>query len=312
MEWTHPKLNGVHPEPRKGHTASAINSKIYMIGGTLNHSPPETTQTTGGTGPTTSASTHVAARGTTWFPLSSIYVLDTINYAWSNPPIHPSSPIPQFRKGHSAGVYKSKIWIYAGGDGHSALDDVWLFDPKIFFWEKVNTKGRGPCRRGDHSANIVGNVMVVIGGQDGTDVLNDVHCLNLDTLIWSQVTLDADECYTRLGHTATLVGSYLFIHGGYDGDTYDVDTVLFNLGGWFLFSSSLTYACSYLTTVSLQYESRTVHGKPPKHRCFAAAVLCDGRIFYFGGHDGRMVAHDDVHVLDLAYVHRFQYHGFEN
>ena len=52
-------------------------------------------------------------------------------------------------------------------------------------------------------------------------------------------------------------------------------------------------------TVSLQYEPRPTRGIPPSARGYHAATLADGRLWIFGGYDGR-TAHDDVHMLDLA------------
>jgi hypothetical protein len=54
-----------------------------------------------------------------------------------------------------------------------------------------------------------------------------------------------------------------------------------------------------LLLVSLQYEPRPARGIPPSPRGYHASVLADGRLWVFGGYDGRS-AHDDVHVLDLA------------
>jgi len=68
--------------------------------------------------------------------------------------------------------------------------------------------------------------------------------------------------------------------GGHDGSTYTNELLLFNL-------------------VSLQYEPRPTRGPPPSQRGYHAAALADGRLWVFGGYDGRN-AHDDVHMLDLA------------
>ncbi len=54
-----------------------------------------------------------------------------------------------------------------------------------------------------------------------------------------------------------------------------------------------------LCVVSLQYENRTILGKPPSARGYHAALLADSRLFLFGGYNG-VNAYDDVHILDLA------------
>jgi len=86
--------------------------------------------------------------------------------------------------------------------------------------------------------------------------------------------------HRRLAHSATQVGSYIFIVGGHNSSEYGSDLLLFNL-------------------VSLQYEPRTILGKPPSARGYHATILADSRVFLFGGYNGQS-AFDDVHVLDLA------------
>ena len=51
--------------------------------------------------------------------------------------------------------------------------------------------------------------------------------------------------------------------------------------------------------VSLQYEPRSIAGRPPSARGYHAACLADSRVFIFGGFNGLEV-YEDVHVLDLA------------
>ena len=52
-------------------------------------------------------------------------------------------------------------------------------------------------------------------------------------------------------------------------------------------------------TESLQYEPRTVLGKPPYMRGYHASVLADSRLWVFGGFNGTNYF-DDVYILDLA------------
>ena len=51
--------------------------------------------------------------------------------------------------------------------------------------------------------------------------------------------------------------------------------------------------------MSLQDEPRPSRGIAPSARGYHAAALADGRLWVFGGYDGRS-AHDDVHILELA------------
>ncbi|KAI0920502.1 hypothetical protein AcV5_010219 [Taiwanofungus camphoratus] len=253
MQWLHPEMLGEVPPPCRAHTATFVDRRIVVFGG--------------GEGPVY---------------YNDVYVLDTITRRWTHPVFSGGAPVPPPRRAHTAVLYKNKVWIFGGGNGMEALNDVWTLDVggpvEKFRWEQLETRGRKPTPRGYHTANLVGNVMVVVGGSDGRECFSDIWCLNLDTLYWSIVKLDVS--YRRLSHTATQVGSYLFIMGGHDGSQYTSELLLFNL-------------------VSLNFEPRQTAGKPPSPRGYHVSFLADSRLFIFGGFNGAEV-YDDVHLLDLA------------
>ncbi|PCH42996.1 galactose oxidase [Wolfiporia cocos MD-104 SS10] len=253
MQWTHPEMLGDIPPPCRAHTATLVDRRIVVFGG--------------GEGPVY---------------YSDVYVLDTVTRRWVHAVFPEDMPIPPPRRAHTAVLYKNKVWVFGGGNGMEALNDVWTLDIGApgdrMQWEQMPTKGTKPTPRGYHTANLVGNVMVVVGGSDGRECFSDIWCLNLDTLIWKQVKLDVS--YRRLSHTATQVGSYLFIMGGHDGSQYTSELLLFNL-------------------VALNFEPRQTAGKPPLPRGYHVSFLADSRLFIFGGFNGNEV-YDDVHVLDLA------------
>ncbi|KAF5393683.1 hypothetical protein D9757_000343 [Collybiopsis confluens] len=259
MQWVHPNTTGELPPPSRAHTATLVDRKIYMFGGGQSASYSD-----------------------------AVYILDTVTRKWIKPlvsgvvrdpntdqvigsapgppgsggnasnsdiPVSPNTvygEIPAPRRAHTAVFYNGKIWIFGGGNGMMALNDVWTLDISKMVWEKMNVSGREspyssedyhyggkngrtqyttggiPSPRGYHTANLVGNMMIVVGGSDGKDCFADVWCLNLDILEWT--LLDLPESYKRLSHTSTQVGSYLFIQGGHNGAEYINDIRFFNLG----------------------------------------------------------------------------------
>ncbi|EJD04992.1 galactose oxidase [Fomitiporia mediterranea MF3/22] len=293
MECTRPETCGDIPPPCRAHTATLVDRRLFVFGG---------------------------GQGNMYY--NTLYILDTVSRRWTHVPFSTaisstsaqhahtlsgagdSSPaaaaaapesieaginysvvdesLPRPRRAHTTVLYKNRLVVFGGGNGAMALNDVWVLDvgvpPERMRWAKQRTTGARPSPRGYHTANLIGNVMVVVGGSDGRQTFSDVFCLNLETWHWSSV--HADRLYRRLAHTATQIGSYLFIMGGHDGTQYTNELLLFNL-------------------VSLQYEPRTTRGIPPSPRGYHAAALADGRLWVFGGYDGR-TAHDDVHMLDLA------------
>ncbi|KIY48537.1 galactose oxidase [Fistulina hepatica ATCC 64428] len=253
MQWTHPDVTGDIPPPSRAHTATLVDRKIVVFGGGQN---------------------------STYF--NSVHILDTLTRRWTKPvPHNPNAIAPAPRRAHTAVYYRGKIWIFGGGNGMTALNDVWTLDvsvPGKFRWELVETKGRKPTCRGYHTANLVGNLMIIIGGSDGNTCFSDLWYLDLETLEWNENIIAKPA--KRLSHTSTQVGSYLFLIAGHDGTDYRSDILFMNL-------------------VGLQYEERQVAGKPPCGRGYHATVLVDSRLFVFGGYNGGN-PFDDVYVLDLA------------
>ncbi|KAJ3476527.1 hypothetical protein NLI96_g11094 [Meripilus lineatus] len=203
MQWSHPDMLGDTPPPCRAHTTTLVDRRLVVFGG--------------GEGPVYR---------------NDVYILDTMTRRWTQPRFPPDAPVPPPRRAHTAVFYRNKVWVFGGGNGTQALNDLWTLDVGLKF----------------------------------------------DSLLWSQVKLDV--FHRRLSHTATQVGSYLFIWGGHDGTQYTSELLLFNL-------------------VSLNFEGRTIAGKPPIARGYHAALIADSRLFIFGGFNGNEVF-DDVHNLDLA------------
>lgn len=158
MQWTHPDTVGDLPPPCRAHTATLYDRKLLIFGGGL---------------------------GSVYY--DAVYVLDTTTRRWIRPNIQ-SGKRPACRRAHSAVYYKGKVWVFGGGNGLSALNDVWTLDvsggagfggAKPMRWTEIETTGKKPGVRGYHTANLISNIMVVIGGSDGKECYTDVWCLNL-------------------------------------------------------------------------------------------------------------------------------------
>jgi Rab9 effector protein with kelch motifs len=145
---------GDTPPPCRAHTATLVDRKIVVFGG---------------------------GQGPVYY--NTVYVLDTITRRWSNPQFPSDTPHPTTRRAHTAVLYNNKIWIFGGGNGMQALNDVWTLTVGVstdkMRWEQVEIEGKKPTARGYHTANLVGNIMVVIGGSDGRECFSDIWCLNL-------------------------------------------------------------------------------------------------------------------------------------
>ncbi|KAH8682173.1 hypothetical protein BX600DRAFT_447906 [Xylariales sp. PMI_506] len=262
FHWSSPLVLGDVPVPLRAMTCTAVGKKLVVFGG--------------GDGPAY---------------YNDVYVLDTVNFRWQKPRIS-GDKIPSARRAHTACLYKNGIYVFGGGDGVRALNDIWRLDVtdtnkmtwKLISWPSSGTPGldNKPKPRGYHTANMVGSKLIIYGGSDGGECFNDVWVYDVDTNIWRVVTVPIN--FRRLSHTATLVGSYLFVIGGHDGNEYSNDVLLLNL-------------------VTMTWDKRKVYGLPPSGRGYHGTVLYDSRLVMIGGFDGSEVF-SDVWMLELA-VHAY-------
>ncbi|EAQ93426.1 hypothetical protein CHGG_01661 [Chaetomium globosum CBS 148.51] len=265
--WSAPHVVGDVPVPLRAMTATAVGKKLVVFGG--------------GDGPAY---------------YNDVYVLDTVNLRWSRPRIL-GDKVPSKRRAHTACLYKNGIYVFGGGDGVRALNDIWrldVSDMNKMSWKLISgpssADGRSPITgkdlrpkaRGYHTANMVGSKLIIYGGSDGGECFNDVWVYDVDIHTWRSVNVPVT--HRRLSHTATIVGSYLFVIGGHDGNEYSNDVLLLNL-------------------VTMTWDRRKVYGLPPSGRGYHGTVLYDSRLLMIGGFDGSEVF-GDVWSLELA-VHAY-------
>ncbi|KAI3399923.1 hypothetical protein diail_5079 [Diaporthe ilicicola] len=274
FHWSQPYVSGDIPVPLRAMTCTAVGKKLVVFGG--------------GDGPAY---------------YNEVYVLDTVNFRWTKPRIM-GDRVPSKRRAHTACLYKNGIYVFGGGDGVRALNDIWRLDVSDLSkmsWKLVSsptdeggskTKSPGgsttpgkdskPKARGYHTANIVDGKLIIFGGSDGGECFNDVWVYDIETHAWKSAPVSGT--FRRLSHTATIVGSYLFVIGGHDGNEYSNDVLLLNL-------------------VQMTWDKRKVYGLPPSGRGYHGTVLHDSRLLTIGGFDGGEVF-GDVWILEMA-VHAY-------
>ncbi|KAL2257122.1 hypothetical protein VTK26DRAFT_638 [Humicola hyalothermophila] len=275
FHWSTPHVVGDVPVPLRAMTCTAVGRKLVIFGG--------------GDGP---------------LYYNDVYVLDTVNFRWSRPKLV-GDLAPSPRRAHTACLYKNGIYVFGGGDGVRALNDVWrldVSDMNKMSWKLISrsksvnrpaVNGEDPSvyesplpprprPRGYHTANMVDGKLIIYGGSDGGECFDDVWVYDVETHVWTEVSIPVT--YPRLSHTATIVGSYLFVFGGHDGKEYSNDVLLLNL-------------------VTMTWDKRSVYGVRPSGRGYHSAVLHDSRLLVIGGFDGVEVF-GDVYMLELA-VHAY-------
>ena len=194
-------MQGDLPPPCRAHSATLVGRKIVVIGGGENASY-----------------------------YNSVHVFDIPTRRWSRPTFT-TADVPPPRRAHTTVLYQNKIWVFGGGNGLQALNDVWTLDVSGSLdrmkWEQVAILGRKrPSPRGYHTANLVQNVMIVVGGSDGRECFQDIWCLNLGAPVVSSphphcpsntterirhVSLDADQTRRAAPAPVALVGTSGFL-----------------------------------------------------------------------------------------------------
>ena len=118
-----------------------------------------------------------------------------MSHRFSKPEIAtPKTQLPPPRRAHTTVLYRNFLVIFGGGNGQTALNDIWaldISDPSRLTWEEWPTQGEAPARKGYHTANLVGDKMIVFGGSDGHASFADVHVLNLSE--WSSSVFESHK-----------------------------------------------------------------------------------------------------------------------
>lgn len=129
MHWTRPKTTGTPPPHIRAHTATAVDKRIFVFGGGADAKYYNDTWvfdtirrhwTRVGYTSVPSARKSEGARSifSDSFLLSLTVLLQD-----------PTLPIP--RRAHTTWYYRSKLWLFGGGNGAEALNDLWVLDVDV-------------------------------------------------------------------------------------------------------------------------------------------------------------------------------------
>merc|ERR1711879_112078 len=197
MYWSYPECSGDVPTPRRSHSATTVDDKIFVFGG--------------GDGPN-------------YF--NDLYILDTKTYEWKKPQTSGQQPGP--RRAHTATLVGTKIFVFGGGDGAFALNETYVLDTEKLHWTLLSAKGSVPDPSGYHSAAVAGDKIVFFGGSDIQCCFSDMVVLDTSACVWTKKKLPSAKC--RFAHSANAVGSWLFIFGGNDGREFLSELDFLELG----------------------------------------------------------------------------------
>lgn len=153
---------------RVNHAAVAVGHKIYSFGG------------------------YCTGENSREYTSIDVHVLNTTTNRWIKHPvsnfpyIENDDILPYKRYGHTAVVYKDKIYIWGGRNHQESCPKLFCFDTLYHCWTSPTTTGDIPFARDGHTSCIWKNFMFVFGGfEEHTNTFaRSVHALNLETMHW--------------------------------------------------------------------------------------------------------------------------------
>lgn len=244
-----PAVLGDKMGSRRAHTANLIDKKIIVFGG--------------GDGP------HY---------FNDVWIFDTCANTWSKGSGSTVGvPIP--RRAHTSETVNNKIYIFGGGDGVQALNDVNILDPDIFSWTSVKARGFGiPKGRGYHRSALLGKAMYVFGGSDGKSCFSDMNYFDTSSHIWHAIKCKEEG---GLAHASAVMGNYIIAFGGHTSSNFDNSCKIFDIrvNKWLV--PELSGIC-------------------PTPRAYHTMSFCDHRAWSIGGFDS-LTSFDDVGILDVGH-----------
>ncbi|KAF8317991.1 galactose oxidase [Clavulina sp. PMI_390] len=170
--------------------------------------------------------------------------------------------------------------IFGGLFQDEAQNDLQLLSAADYSCVTVETTGEAPSKRVGHASALFDSTLIVWGGDTmatAQDVLDSsLYLLDLDFREWIRVKIAGDVPPARYGHAAAMCGSKFYVYGGQEGDTFFDDMWSFDLD-------------SCKSTWSPLWERVTIQpGAPsPSRRTGHAMITYEGKIYLFGGTDGK-------------------------
>ena len=193
---------------------------------------------------------------------------------WINWEDRITGDLPPARSAHGAAIFNNRLWIFAGYDGHTRLNDMWSIDltssePQ---WEKIEQSGDGPPTCCNFPMAVVDDSMYVFSGQSGAKITNNLYQFKFKDRLWIRIrtshllrgTPAAPQ--RRYGHTMVPYRRALYVYGG------SADGILDN-----------EVHCFDLDSRSLSVIQPAPESVIPPGTVFHSAAVWNNGLYIFGG-----------------------------
>ena len=281
--WTTASSDGF--TPRASFTSSAVNGKIYVIGGVGGGKFVNTVQvfdpsTNTWSTPATTGTFTPRYRHTSSVVNSKIYVMggdtsladdkhlvntlkvfDPSTNSWSTPKTKGTSTA---RFVHSSFVVNGKIYVIGGWDGHIDINTLEVFDPSTNTWSTPKTGGTF-LPSGAYASGVVNDKIYILGGVMSTDstfeLRNIVQIFDPLKNSWS-TPMTKGTITPPIASCANVVGGKIYVMGGQDTNG-SINTVNFfdpSTNAWSVAKSTGTFTSRNLLASSVVHDKIYVLG----------------------------------------------------
>lgn len=292
--WFQPRCRGTPPEPRYGHSAALVGTRIVFFGG--------------------------KGKDNTHF--RDLHALDAATMTWYQGPS--SGGAPAARHGHSSTLCGSRLFVFGGVCGQKYFQDLHCLDLSSMAWHQPETSGPKPNARMGHAALLIGENLVIHGGfciedpmlaskQNAGQLmqncyLSEMRILDVGRMIWSRLRTHGAPPPARFGHTLNISEEDVVVFGGWSGSVKDSNAKAANAlkkvteGGSVDASGKeeeVDY-CVSLRTSDMRWTTCRFEGVPASRRYGHTCTSIGPHLIIFGGWDGGKPLNDLVVLRDRS------------
>ncbi len=192
---------------------------------------------------------------------------------WINWEDRITGELPPARSAHGVAVYDNFLWIFAGYDGHTRLNDMWRIDLTSSqpCWEQIEQKGDNPPTCCNFPVAVVDDSMYVFSGQSGAKITNKLYQFRIKERQWVRIRTEhqvqaSAPPQRRYGHTMMAYKRSLYVYGGAADGILDNEVHCFDVD-------------SHTWSVIHPAEASDV----PCGRVFHSATVWNNGMYVFGG-----------------------------
>ena len=256
--WARVVYTGTPPTPRYHHSAVVFQNSMFVFGGY-----------------TGDVNSNLNLRNS-----NELFEYKFNTSQWINWQDKVTGSLPPARSAHGAAIFDNKLWVFAGYDGNTRLNDMWAIDlltsnPQ---WEKIDQSGDSPPTCCNFPVAVVGDSMYVFSGQSGAKITNNLYEFKFLERRWVRIPMehllkgDTAPPQRRYGHSMVAYNRCLYVFGGAADGILDNEVHCFDV-------DSRTWS------VIQPAEGSQV----PSGRVFHSAAICDDAMYIFAGTVDSMV-----------------------